>query len=445
MRISTSQIYGTGVSGIERNQSQLVRLQNQIATGRRMTTPADDPVAAARALDITQAKEVESGYAQNQRAASDRLGLIDGQLSGLTDLLQSVRERAVQAGNTTLADSDREAIASELQQRLDELVGIANSRNGEGDYLFSGYQGGLPFAGGAGVPPTVTYSGDDGQRLLQVSASQQMAVSVAGSDLFMNIREGNGTFATAAGGNLGGLANQGSGVIDAGSVLDQQQWYSALNTDFPWQGTNNRALQIEFSSVGGISSYQLFDVSTPAPPAAQLPPKAVGPVLPFTPGQTIPLTTTGQPPAPPVTVDFGVQVVITGSPADGDTFNVTPSTNKSAFQTIQAMITLLRSPLNSAAARTQFTGQLQAQLTNLDQVLANVSRVQSTVGARMHELDGLSNVSAALDVHYQETLSELQDLDYAKAISDFTRTQVSLEAAQKSFVAISGLSLFQYL
>ena len=101
MRISTSQIYGTGVSGIERNQSQVVKLQNQIASGRRMLTPADDPVAAARALGITQAKEVESGYAQNQRDANDRLGLVDGQLSALTDLLQSVRDRAVQVGNTT--------------------------------------------------------------------------------------------------------------------------------------------------------------------------------------------------------------------------------------------------------------------------------------------------------------------------------------------------------
>jgi flagellar hook-associated protein 3 FlgL len=88
---------------------------------------------------------------------------------------------------------------------------------------------------------------------------------------------------------------------------------------------------------------------------------------------------------------------------------------------------------------------LAGHLTNLDQAMANVSRVHSSVGARMQELDALSSNAAAVDIQYQQTLSELQDLDYVKAISDFTRQQVSLEAAQKSFVQISGLSLFNYI
>jgi flagellar hook-associated protein 3 FlgL len=232
MRISTSQIYGSGVLGIERNQSQLVKLQNQISSGRRMLTPADDPIAAAKALTVSQSQEVAAQYARNQGDASDRLGLVDSQLSALTDLLQSVRERAVQAGNTILADSDRQAIASQLEVRLEEMLGIANGRSAEGDYLFSGYQGDTqPFVRSpAALPGTlsVSYLGDDGERLLQVSASRQMAVNVTGSDLLMNVRQGNGSFSAAASGN-GGSSNQGSGVIEAGSVLDHQKWQSALN------------------------------------------------------------------------------------------------------------------------------------------------------------------------------------------------------------------------
>ena len=446
MRISTTQIYAAGLVGMEQNQSQVLKLQNRIASGRRILTPADDPVAAARVLEVTQTKDVAAEYARNQGDASNRLGMIDDQLTALTDLLQSVRSRTVQAANTVLSDSDRVAIATELQARLDEMLGIANSRSAEGDYLFSGYQGtAIPFvrtaASSTSTSSSVAYFGDDGERLLQVSPSQQLAANIAGSDLFMNVREGYGNFSTAAGGNGPGLPNQGTGMIDAGSLLDRQKWQGALNNDSLWQGSSQREVQIRFSSVAGVSSYQLFDASTNAPPAAPLAPRAIGPVQSFTPGQTIPVVnSTTTPPT-----DFGAQVVIDGSPVDGDTFIVKPSANKSMFQTVQEMLDLLRSPVDSGTARTAFSVQMQAHLNNLDQALANVGRVQATVGARLQVLDGLSSSSSALDVQYQQTLSGLQDLDYAQAISDFTRQQTSLEAAQKSFVQIAGLSLFKYL
>ena len=447
MRVSTGQIHDAAVLGMERSQSQLVKLQNQISSQRRMLTPADDPVGAARALTITQSRAVIAQYAENQATASDRLGLVDSQLSAVTELVQNVRSRVVQAGNTVLSDSDRQAIAVELEQRFDELLGIANSRNAAGDYLFSGYQSeSKPFArqsAAAGAGAAVAYFGDNGERLVQGAASQQMATSVAGSELFMNIRTGNGSFSTAAG--SGGAANQGTGIIDGGSVLDQQKWQDALNTDFPWQGAINQDLQIVFSSVGGVSSYQLFDASTAAPPGAALPPLAVSEVLPFVPGQAIALLTTAQPPAPAQSTDFGAQVVIIGEPAAGDSFSITPGGNTSIFQTMQDLIGLLRAPLASSTDRTEFSGQLAGHLSNLDQGQANVSRVQSSVGARLQALDALSDNAAAVDVLYQQTLSDLQDLDYAKAISDFTRQQLSLEAAQKSYVTISGLSLFNYI
>jgi flagellar hook-associated protein 3 FlgL len=290
----------------------------------------------------------------------------------------------------------------------------------------------------------VSYFGDDGERLLQVGAAQQMATSVAGSELFMQIREGNGGFVAAASGNGTAQPNQGSGVIGQGSVLDQGAWAAAVNGGFAWQGTDDRALQVRFSSVAGVSSYQLFDVSQPAPPAAPVPATAVGPVLPFTPGQAIPLLTT-QPPAPSAGVDFGAQVVITGSPAAGDTFSIRPSTNKSVFQTVQEAIDLLRQPLDSSTARTEFTGKMQGHLAGIDQALAKAGEVRSSVGTRLQTLEALSDNATVLDIQYQQTLSDLVDLDFVRAISDFTREQVSLEAAQKSFVAISGLSLFKYL
>lgn len=432
MRISTSQIYDAGTVNIQRNQSALYKLQNQLSSGRRVLTPEDDPVAAAQALLVTQSRDVTAQHLENQGNAGSQLGLVDSQLSTLTNLLQNVRERVVQAGNATLSTSDRASIATELESRLGEMLGIANSQNGSGDFLFSGYQGAtLPFAidaSVAAVPPAATspvgYFGDDGERLLQVSSSRQMAVNVAGSDVFMNARNGNGTFVAATGGNLGGGINQGAATTDAGSVLDPQKWALAVNNPLAGQ-----PLEIRFTVAAGVTTYGIYD-----------PVSAVtsGPLA-FTPGQAIPLVTSAG-------VDFGSQVVVQGAPAHDDRFTVTPSSSQNLFQTMQSLIGILRTPVGSTTyTNTEFTNALGGQLANLDQAFDNVGRVQATVGTRLRELDALTDTSSDLNIQYQQNLSKLQDLDYAKAISEFTQQQVQLEAAQKSFVQISGLSLFNFI
>lgn len=449
MRISTSQIYNNGALGIQRNQSELYKLQNQISTGRRVVTPEDDPVAAAQALIVTQSRDVNEQHIDNQGNASSQLGLVDSQLNSLTDLLHNVRDRVIQAGNTgTLSNADRQGIATELESRLSEMLGIANSQNGAGDYLFSGYQGAaLPFALD-GTTGAFAYAGDDGERLLQVSSSRQMAANVAGSEVFMDARGGNGTFVTKTSGNnvvpVGN--NKGTATIDAGSVVDQQEWQAAVNL-LPSNPSSIPPiipmLQIRFSknAVTGASEYQLFD-ATPATPVAISNPAT------FTPGMAIPLvtTTTALPSTLPAGTPFGAQVVIQGQPEVGDSFTIKPSSSQSLFQTMQSLIGILRTPLGSTSyTSTEYTNALGAQLSNLDQASANVSRVQATVGARMNELDSLGNSSSDLDIQYQTSLSKLQDLDYVKALTDFTMQQTNLEAAQKSFVQISGLSLFNYL
>ena len=427
MRISTNQIYDNGVASLQRGQYSLNKLQNQLSSAKRVLTPEDDPVAAAQALIVTQSKDVNTQHADNQKTASGQLGLVDSQLNSLVELLQNVRVRVVQAGNTgTLGSANRESIATELESRLSEMVGIANSQNGAGDYLFSGYKGATsPFA----IDPSTSdyaYYGDDGERLLQVSSSRQMAINVAGSDIFMDSRAGNGTFVTATGNNMSGGINKGSATIDAGSVLDQQKWALAVNNPLAGQ-----PLEIRFSVLAGVTTYGIYD---PVSNATSVPVPNT-----YTPGMVISLKSSAG-------VDFGSQVVVSGQPQDGDRFTVKPSSSQSMFQTMQSLVGILRSPVGSASyTATEYSNALGAQLTNIDQAIVNVGRVQATVGSRMNELDALANTSSDLDIQYQTTLEDLVGLDYYQAMSDFTMQKTALEAAQKSFVQISGLSLFDYL
>ena len=444
MRISTSQIYDAGSLNIQRNQSDVLKTYNQISSGRRILTPADDPVAAAQALVVTQSQAVTEQHIANQKSAASQLGMVDNKLSSLTDLLQNVRDRVVQAGNTTLTASDRQSIATDIEASLSEMLGIGNSDNGSGDFLFSGYQGGTrPFAidgSQSAISPATTspvaYYGDDGERLLQVSSSRQMEVSVPGSDVFMSSRNGNGTFVAATGGNGAGI-NQGSGLIDTGSVLDPQKWQAAISS-LP----ANPTLQIQFGvNATGQSTYQLFDATTATP-------IALGAATTFTSGQAISLVTTAA--SPPATVppgtDFGAQVVVQGQPVSGDTFTLKPSSQQSIFQTMQNLIGILKAPIGTTTyTSTQYSNDLAGQLVNIDQAANGISQVQATVGTHMRELDSLGTASSDLAIQYSTTLSDLQELDYNKALSDYAKQQVSLEAAQKAFVQISGLSLFNYL
>jgi flagellar hook-associated protein 3 FlgL len=435
MRISTSQIYDTGALGIQRNQQGLFHLQNQLSTGRRVLTPEDDPVAAAQALVVTQSKDINSQYVENQGNASSALGLVDINLASLNDLMQNVHERAIEAtGN--LSDAQRGFIASDLLMKLDALVGLANTDDGTGQFMFSGYQGATrPFAVDgsiAPVPPAtvppVVYFGDDGERQLQVEASTRIAGNVSGAEVFMNIRSGNGTFATAVGGNSGGGINQGTAVIDAGSVTNPAAWASAVNT-YSAATPDPKGFQVVFTS---SSQYRIYDRDTP--------PVALTAAQTYVSGQAIVLDTTIGLPA-----NFGVQVVVNGTPAAGDSFTVTPSANQSMFKTVQNLIGALQTPISATFTATEFANRIKAEVSNLDSAIGNLARVRADVGSRMNELASLTSGSKDLDVQYSATLSALQDLDYTEAISKYTQQQMQLEAAQKSFARIQGLSLFDIL
>lgn len=428
MRVSSGMIFNAGVASIQKQTSSLLHTQQQVASGRRILTPADDPVAAARALEVEQARGTNALYQTNQKAAGETLGLEEGRLLSVGELIQSVRTLAVQGGGGALSDNDRRSIAGELRQRFDELIGLANATDGSGQYLFSGYMGDTkPFSGS--VASGVAYAGDEGQRRLQVSASRQVAVSDSGSDIFMRIRNGNGSFVTSV-----TATNAGSGVIDAGTVSDPAKWNAAGNS-------KNFTLRFAVSAtLPAVTTYDIIDngsgnsLLTGAAPGAAPYPRV------FTPGQAIVLKSQGAEP----TFDFGAQVVIEGNPASGDTFDIDASASQSLFATLANLIDALEAS-SAGSGSTLLANRIGFALTDLDQAQENLLRVRAGIGARMNEVDSLANAGEDLNLNYEETLSRLRSLDYAEAISRLTQEQGYLEAAQKSFLRVTDLSLFNYV
>ena len=197
MRISTSQMYQNGAASLMDGQSSLYKLQNQLSTGKKFLSAQEDPVGAALVLLNSQSLAVNKQYADNQATASSHLQLEETQLQSVVDNIQYVLGQVIAGGNGSYSDSQRNDIAKDLQGRLEFMLGLSNSADANGQYLFSGYQGNeQPFQ--VQADGSVKYAGDDGQRRLQVGSSRQVAVSDSGRDIFVNAPIGNGSFGLSA-------------------------------------------------------------------------------------------------------------------------------------------------------------------------------------------------------------------------------------------------------
>lgn len=403
MRISTNTFFESGTSRLSELQARLMQSQQQISTGRRILTPADDPIAAARAYDVTQARSVNEQFATNRKYVKDSLSLEEGALQGVTTLIQDAKTLLVSAGNATLSDTERKFLATELNERFNELLSLANTTDGQGGYIFAGFQNDAqPFTKSAAG---ASYNGDQGTRLLQASPSRQLAFGDNGNAVFEQGKNGNGRFAIGA-----ASSNTGSGVFSpgvAGAAYDPTKTYS-----------------VQFSVTAAGTTYDVIDTTT-------LPGTVVSPANTYASGQAISFN--------------GIQFEVKGDPAHNDSFTVTPSVDQSVFTTLKKLIDTLNGSGSGAAGQAALHNQLTIGHQNLDSALNNILTVRAEVGTRLKEIDSLDSSGEDTGLQYAQTLSELQDLDYAKAISSLVQQQTTLQAAQQSFVKISGLSLFNFL
>ncbi|MCU6502366.1 flagellar hook-associated protein FlgL [Rugamonas sp. A1-17] len=417
MRISSKTIYDVGVGQISTLQTALARTQQQLATGRKNLTAADDPIATARALEVTQSQSINTQLVTNRSNAKGTLSLETVALASSTSILQDIKTLTVNAGNGGMTQKDRESLATELEGRLADLLGQANTADGTGGYVFSGYKSTtLPFTQTA---TGAAYQGDQGQRELQVGSTRKVPISDSGESVFENNATGNGTFVTTP--DPANFTRGGSGIISAGSVKDATQ-------------LTGHKYQVDFQVVPAtpgtpkVTTYTVTDLTLnqPVPPA---PVPAVP--QPYVSGQNI-------------TFD-GVQFDVKGDPADLDNFTVQPSTKQSIFTTVTDLIAALRAPGDGAAGQASLNNKLNQAHMNIDNATDNLLSIQSEVGSRLKELDYLDSSGDDLNLQYATTLSDLQDVDTVKAISLFTQQQTTLDAAQKSFKSLAGLSLFNYI
>jgi flagellar hook-associated protein 3 FlgL len=401
MRVSTTQLFRNGISTMQQNQQALAHTQLQLSTGRRILKPSDDPSGSVQALQFRSAVQKTDQYQRNGQMAEQRLKLSETILTGVGEGLHRVRELALQGNNATQTDDTRKFIAGEIRQILEELMQLANTRDANGEFIYAGVTSlTQPFSMGAGGD--VIYNGDDGQRQVQISPVRQVAVGNSGQQVFMDIPNGNGVFAVHD-----DPANTGTGVVDGGSVLEASAW---VPDDYT----------IEFVDNAGELQYQVVGSGGPV----------LGPV-PYVSGATIQFN--------------GVALRISGTPADGDSFTVSPSQFQDLFSTYRQLAEALETPVTDSADRARLNNAVNRSLLDLDNALENILDIRAGIGARLKTVDSQRAINEDVLLQLKTTLSEVEDLDYAEAISRFNMQQVTLQAAQQTYVQVQRLSLFNFL
>ncbi len=397
-RISTGMMFNQSVTAMLGKQAKISQLEQQLATGKRLVTAADDPVASGTAVNLDRALAELEQFGKNANNVQNRLSLQENALAQAGDLMARVNDLTIQANSSALTTDDRKAIASELNALHESLLSLANSTDGSGRYLFAGTaDDSAPFSV---VNGKVVYNGDQTQRQVEVAADTRISDALPGSEIFMRIRTGDGAVDAHA-----ATSNTGTGL-----VLD----YGRDASSGTWTG--------EQYSVAFIAadSYEVRDGDGTLVKTGT-----------YTAGESIGFG--------------GLNIRLEGTPAAGDSFQIGASVNKDVFSTLTDLVNALNTDPVTAADKAALQNTLQSSMRDISRASAKMIDARASGGAQLAAIDNAAELRASNEITLKTTLSSLRDLDYAQAIGQYQLEQAALQAAQTIFTQMQGMSLFNKL
>jgi flagellar hook-associated protein 3 FlgL len=396
MRVTEGLAQSQFLTAINLLESNINQTQAHMSSSLSFNTASENPTAAGSVNNYKQALAQSQQYGTNASSAHTNLSTEDNALAQVQTQLQALRTLALQANSGTLTNTNLSAIATQAVQIQNSLLALANTQNGNGEYIFSGFAAQTqPFtltAAGA------TYNGDQGQRQVQIAAGQTVADGDNGDTVFNQIKTGNGTFTVAA--NAG---NTGSGIVGATTVSNPIAY-------------GGGTYAITFTTPGNYQVTQGPTVITNGT---------------YTDGGTIAFN--------------GVQVTLSGQPAAGDSFSLAPSSNQSLFATVQNLVTALQTGVTNGPSATGFNNSINSAINNIDQALNQTSNVRASIGGRLNAITTQQSVATSQQTQLQVSISNLKSLDFASAITTLDQQNTTLSAALQAFNLTQGLTLFKFL
>jgi flagellar hook-associated protein 3 FlgL len=403
MRISTGQMFQQNTASILEKQSATNTIMAQISSGKRVNTAGDDPVAAIGIDNLKQKNALVDQFVKNIDYATSHIQQAESQLGQADTLAGSMKELVLRGANGSMTTAERQVIADDMRQSLEQLMSIANTKDESGNYIFAGNKtNSAPFA--LDNNEQVVYSGDSGIRKSNIAAGVQVNTNVPGDAAFMNAANAMGDYGVNY-----SSTQQGDFVVSSAKITNTATHVpDTYSFNFVDDGTGGMNLEVSDSAspANTVTTVAPFDASVP------------------------------------VSVN-GIEVKLDGEPKMGDSFTIEQQPQVSIFETFSKAIALFESGDDAQTPAGQ--SELAQLLNNIDSGVNQMSQQRSVTGNSLKALQQYSDNHVDEKLINTSALSRLEDLDLASAITEFEKQQLALNAVSSVFSKISSTSLFDYI
>ena len=441
MRISTAWAQQVSVNAMVNQQAKLSQTQQQLSSGLKVSAPADDPAAAVRILDLNGTIAKTTQYQSNIATARGRLNIEESALTTSGNILDRAKELTIQAMNATVNSSDKLTIKTEVDQLIQEMAGAANTKNANGEFIFSGDLATTPSFTQNATTGEYVYQGGPQQRVLQIGSARQVADGDLGFNVFENIKSSS---PAADQNGKRSIFNTLKALSDAlgnptspsspspGEITGTRFLRYGLDYSQPVQATGTTIFDLV---AGGVT--KSIDLSNKKMVGVEAIVTEINSQLGGFVNTDMKARSNGN------RIEF--VSVATGSSSSIKINNTSGNfLSDAGFSAASNNLTKTGVDLPVAPVDV-FHSQLNDVLTDLGAAQDSFLQARTSVGTRLNALDNQESQNGKFVLDTQATLSQTQDLDYAQAASNFQMQATALQASQQAYAKVKGLSLFNYL
>lgn len=406
MRVPTIIQFDNQLSSITKQSEEINKLQAQLSTGKKLNHSSDDPVLARNIRSTEDYLQRLSTYTNNTTLAQNRAKIVEDGIQGSLGVVDRIKVLIHAAQSDTVNNTDRANIVKELQGLMNSLSGFANTKDSQGNYVFSGTSTDTtPFSKVNGV---YQYMGSHEVTTIDVSTTVNLLYTDSGQRVFGDIRKGNGYFTI----EQGSTPNTGTAETSVGLINSQTNYVEDTYTlSFVTNSNGDLAYQVV-----GAASGQVI----PAPPSTT---PADAPI--FQAGESISFN--------------GISMTINGEPAVGDSFVIAPSENQNALESLNQLISVVGMDINNPVDRASYHQQLSQLSAGFDQVSAHLTDYLSDVGYRASTIDAQVSANDALIDNQKMVLNTLSDVDVTKAMPELSQHYLLLQLTTQSYTQLRDL------
>jgi flagellar hook-associated protein 3 FlgL len=403
MRISTNEFFREKISMINGHYEKLSKLMEQQSKGDKLLAASDDPILASRITTITDYIDELNAYKQNELIANNRNRMFQSSMDVAVSATDQIKQIISRASSDLVSDNERATMAATLSSHLANLLNSANTRDSNGDYIYSGFNSSSqPYVIQGG---SYQYQGTIDTTTINIGPNSSVLYAESGFDVFGNIPLGNGTFiVSASSGNTGFASTTPGNVVNPASYVPDNYTISFMD---------NGSGQLVYT-VFGASSGQVI----PPPPAsipAQAPQYVNGGDITFN----------------------GMTLNISGTPNIGDTFQVAPSKNQDVFDSLQQLINLLNTPTaNNQTKIAAFHQSISQFSATFDQVFNHFNNYRSEVGSRGQLISSQVKLNEDLRLSQEDIKKSLSEISFTEVTGDIAKETLFLKATLGAYTQI---------